>query len=110
MTTTDAIKNFVKNKLSTNPKWVERAIIKLFERQTSDEQTSEETNHHNNVGFNGIDAKILSSFAKWLNRSANNHLSFKQLQCSYRILPKYWKQVWSLIPTEKQEELLAKLK
>lgn len=40
------------------------ALIKLYARQTADEQASQATGHDNGVGFNGTDAPFLSSLAE----------------------------------------------
>lgn len=71
MTTINSIKKVwtrgeIENKLSTNPVWVERAILALYARQTSDEQVSVETRHTNRKGFNKPDAKRMSFVANFL--------------------------------------------
>jgi hypothetical protein len=45
---------------------VERAIIVLFARQTSDEQSRASTNHQNNRGFASCDARAGTRFARFL--------------------------------------------
>ena len=50
--------------LERNDRSVERALIALFHRQTTDEQKWEQTKHHNGIGFSGYDAEIFTSFAK----------------------------------------------
>ena len=40
------------------------ALKKIYANQTTDEQNSEVTKYHNNKGFTGNDAEILSSFSK----------------------------------------------
>jgi hypothetical protein len=57
---------YVRTMLSTNQKWVERAIIKLYERQTSDEQRFEHTRNLNHRGFQPCDAFMMTRFAKWI--------------------------------------------
>ena len=54
----------IKNKLSTNDKWLVRGLLAIYAKQTADERAAEVTQHQNGVGFNGTDANILSSFAK----------------------------------------------
>jgi hypothetical protein len=83
----------------TNDKALFRAIIKIYERQTLDEQEAEETSERNGVGFSGCDANILSSFAKQL--IVKGYLSPKQITIARKKMPKYWKQIQSLIE-EKQ--------
>lgn len=52
--------------LRTNPKAVERAMIRLYELQTQDERVASETKHHNNIGFAGNAAKRGSYYARWV--------------------------------------------
>ena len=77
MKISSAVTEYVKVQLSTNPAWAQRAIVKLWERQTADEQAAQTTGHDNGIGFNGTDAFILSSFAEQINKGRT--LSPKQL-------------------------------
>lgn len=99
--------DYVKEKLASDPAWVSRAIVKLYECQTMDEQSSGLTKENNGVGFNGLDAVILSSFAQQLLKGRS--LTAKQLAIAHNKLPKYGKQVLSFIPPEKQEQLKVKI-
>ena len=81
----------------------EKALIKIFEFQTADEQENEHTYNHNGVGFTGIDGQILTSFAKQLIKY--KRLSDKQMDLLFKKMPKYWKQVLS-ISDKKQIEIL----
>lgn len=72
-------------------KWLTRAIQAIWNFQTNDEQMTDETRHSNNVGFNGADANILSSFARQL--QAGRNLSIKQLAIAKKKMPKYAKQL-----------------
>lgn len=67
--------------------WTARAILALYKLQTEDEKSTGETVHENKVGFNGIDAPILSSFAEQIKNG--RHLSTKQLAIARKRLPKY---------------------
>lgn len=42
-----------------------RALVALLQRQTEDERTANATNHHNNRGFMGCDARTGSITAKY---------------------------------------------
>ena len=88
-------KEEIKNFLSTNPQWMERALIVLFNRQTQDEQIDGETKHHNERGFNGCDSRYLSYCSKWILKG--NHLNQKHLEKCGKKLPKYWGQIKDLI-------------
>ena len=100
-------KEFIKNRLATNPAWAVKALVKIYERQTIDEQNSQTTKENNGIGFNGLDANILSSFAEQVNKGRN--LSVKQMTIVYKKMPRYWKQVASLIPADKLTEIENKL-
>ena len=101
------IKTHIKNQLATNPAWAIRALVKIYERQTADEQCSGITKEDNGVGFSGVDANILSSFATQVNNGRN--LSPKQMAIVFKKMPRYWKQVASLIPADKLENMVAKV-
>ena len=102
-----AIVTYVKNQLATNPAWATRAIVKLWQRQTADEQATQSTGQDNGIGFNGTDAFILSSFAEQINKGRT--LSPKQLAIAFKKLPKYSKQIISEIPAEKLVEMEKKV-
>jgi hypothetical protein len=88
----------IENLIQTNNKAVEKAIIHIFNRQTSDEQSSEDTKYHNNKGFTPADAEIFSSFAKFYYRTG--FLTPKQIAYARRPgkngiskIGKYWRQL-----------------
>lgn len=85
------IEVFVKNKLHTDDNWAKRALVVVFNNQTESEQMAECTVEHNNVGFTGPDAELLSSFAKQLKKYGG--LSPKQMLFLKRLMPKYHAQV-----------------
>lgn len=99
--------DYVKEKLASDSAWASRAIVKLYECQTMDEQSSGLTKENNGVGFNGLDAVILSSFAQQLLKGRS--LTVKQLAIAHKKLPKYSGQVIGFIPPEKQEQIKTKL-
>lgn len=101
------IVDYVKVKLSSNPAWATRAIVKLYEKQTLDEQNSQVTKEHNGVGFNGTDATILSSFAEQILKGRT--LSAKQLNIAFKKLPKYNRQVIGMISKDRIEAIKAEL-
>ena len=85
------IQNFLRTKLATNQAWSRKALLKIYENQTADERQMEATTHVNGVGFTGVDAEILSSFASQLIRKG--FLSPKQQAIVFKKLPKYWRQI-----------------
>jgi hypothetical protein len=52
--------------LRTNDNAVERAIVRLYKRQTLDERRDTTTRHLNRIGFSASDAKRGSRFARWV--------------------------------------------
>lgn len=98
--------NFMKQMVATSDRWMLKALLTIYEYQTSSEQASEMTSQHNGVGFTGIDGGILSSFAKQLIRrgvpalleakeevTATRFLSPKQIPILRKKMPKYAKQL-----------------
>lgn len=59
--------------LQTNTAAVEKAMVRLFELQTADEQSSEETQHLNQRGFGAAYANKGSYYAKWVLGLIPNH-------------------------------------
>jgi len=98
------IKEFVKEKLATDPIWAQKALLKIFEFQTLEEQKSKDTIYHNGVGFNGTDGEILSSFA--LQFQKKKYLSEKQMAIVFKKMPKYWMQVVKISNEEKLHSLI----
>ena len=85
------IKEYIQNKLTNDDRWTLKALNKLYERQTEDEQNIAETKYHNNVGFTGHDARYLSSLHQ--QKLEKGWLSRKQMEALRRTIKKYWSQV-----------------
>jgi hypothetical protein len=75
-------KHYIAQLLQNNDKAIIRALIVLNERQTRDEQASEDTKYNNGVGFTPADAKMGTSMAEFYTR--RGYLTDKQLA--------YWKK------------------
>ena len=89
----------IRQKLATDNRWLVRALLALYNRQTEDEKDSQAAKYNNCRGFNSADSMILTSFAQqWLRR---NWLSNRQLAKMRRLLMKYSKQL-VLIAREKE--------
>jgi hypothetical protein len=98
------IKEFVKRKLGTDPKWAQNALVKIYDFQTREEQQRQNTLIYNGVGFTGTDGKILSSFARQFLR--HGALSQKQLELLMKKMPKYWIQIVKISNKEKLQSLI----
>ena len=96
------IRDYVKHKLSTDPLWATRALIRIYDFQTNEEQASDQTIDHNGVGFSGTDGEIFSSFAKQFERRGS--LSDKQMYLVFKKMPKYWHQIVRLSNQEQLEQ------
>lgn len=84
----------IKELVQTNDKVLYGALRKLYAEQTVDEKADGDTKYHNGVGFNGVDAKIMSSFAEFLKRTG--FLTEKQKAVARKKLVKYNKQLTRL--------------
>lgn len=109
--------SMIKSNIEQSDKWLIRAVLAIFECQTNDEKNSESTKHNNSVGFNGVDANIMSSFAKQMlvwNRHVkagtnryDKPLSDKQLQIARRTMMKYAGQLARISKANAQRELTS---
>lgn len=77
--------------LQNNDLAVERAVLVLFRRQTSDEQRDGDTRHHNGRGFTAAHAKLGTYLARWV--MSNKHLSGHHLVKARRLVLHYTRQV-----------------
>jgi hypothetical protein len=86
----------IREKLGSDPHWLERGILAIYANQTADEQQSEATRHDNGIGFTGADAHFMSSLAKQIERShrrPGDRLSPKQRAIAFERMPKYARQL-----------------
>lgn len=93
-------KEMIKDLIFKNDVAVYRGIVAIYERQTQDEKLDPGAHHHNGVGFSGIDAGIMSSFAEQIIRFNNdknpkykNPLSPKQLELARKKIARYSRQL-----------------
>lgn len=81
----------IKVLVQTNDKVLYGALRKLYACQTSDEIEIGAANHRNGAGFNGVDAKIMTSFCEFLNKTG--FLTYKQKAICRKKMVKYTKQL-----------------
>lgn len=81
-------KDEIAHKLATDDRWLIRGMIAIWERQTEDEQSTESTEEQNGVGFNGLDAPILSSMVAQIQRP-HGRLSVRQMEVIRKMMKKY---------------------
>ena len=84
----------IKVLLEKNDVVVCRSLMQMYSLQDDDEQIYKETTKRNGVGFNGIDAKLLSSFAEFY--ETYHYLSNKQIAIARKKLVKYSGQITRL--------------
>lgn len=88
-------KESIQELLERSDEAVYRAMIQIYNRQTTDEQEYQDTHLYNSVGFTGVDANIMSSFTEYYKKF--NKLSPKQMVIARKKMKKYWKQLLSVI-------------
>lgn len=87
--------SIIKHKIETSDDAVKHALLRIYSFQTDSERQSEETTEANGKGFNGVDAEILTSFAKQL--ETRKFLSPKQITFARKKLVKYTMQLFGFI-------------
>lgn len=83
--------DMIKELIRTNDKAVVRALLVIYNYQTDSEKAWGETKFDNGIGFNGVDANILTSFAQQVN--ARGFLSPKQMFIARKKMLKYAGQI-----------------
>lgn len=93
----------VKALLTTSDRAVKRALVVIWERQTEAEKVSNETHENNGIGFNGVDAFILSRFVEQMKEKGTREkqnwkmgeawLSPKQMVIARKKIMKYSGQI-----------------
>ena len=81
----------LKSQIRTDRLTAWRALKRIYENQTEDEQTSELTKYDNGEGYTESDSEFLTSLAKQLLMYGN--LSDKQTKCLFKLMPKYARQL-----------------
>ena len=94
MTKNETISHW-KKMIANDYAWAVRALVRIYENQTADEQEIGATVHHNSVGFNGVDAELLTSFAQQVKQGRS--LSPRQRQFLHKKMPKYAGQLYDLV-------------
>jgi len=84
-------KDEIRALLMTKDAAVERALVVLFERQTTDEQAAAQTRHLNKRGFNATDAEFGTSLVRSIQKYG--HLTPRQMTYARRMVRKYAGQI-----------------
>lgn len=88
--------------LDANAKWVERAIVVLYERQTNDERATSSTCLKNGRGFASCDARSGTYMAKWVLQG--KHLDGKWLDKARKMAKKYSRQLLEAAAEKERSE------
>jgi len=89
--TKPATKDEIYKLLDDSREHVVGALLCIYSFQTGDEQDSQTTKYENQMGFNGVDAQILSDMSEFYNNKG--FLSPKQIDFVRRSIKKYWGQL-----------------
>lgn len=84
-------KESVTNLLMINNNAVERAILVVYNNQTTDEQRSEQVKYHNGKGFLPMHAHRGTYYAQWI--LSGKHLSGRHLELARKMSLKYTRQL-----------------
>jgi hypothetical protein len=85
-------KNAVRFMVANDQRWLERAVLAIDNRQTSDERAVRQTKWDNNRGWNAADARIGGYIASFIRNSRNpegQRLSGKWVSIARRMIHKY---------------------
>ena len=77
--------------LESSNKAVARAVLVVYRNQTEYEKVCQSTQEDNGVGFSGVDAEILSSFAEFYLQ--HRFLTPRQIAIARNKVKKYWRQI-----------------
>jgi len=81
----------IRMKMIEEDRWLYRGLLAIHNKQTADEQRCRETKEDNGVGFNGVDAQILSKYAE--DYKKYKRLTPKQLAVCRNKMLKYANQL-----------------
>ncbi len=81
-------KDEILERITADDKWLVRGLLAIHARQTEEEKAAETTKEQNGIGFNGVDAQILSDFVNQYHRT-NGFLSTRQMALIRKKMIKY---------------------
>lgn len=81
------------------------AMMRIYDKQTADEQKYQDTHLYNSVGFTGVDANIMSSFAESYKKFGR--LTPKQMAIARKKMKKYWKQLLQCLRDDNPSQLIG---
>ncbi len=87
--------------LDRNDLAVERAVLAIYRRQTSDERESASTRHDNGVGFSAVHAGLGSYYARWI--LSGRRLDGRHLEKARRMMHRYVGQLAEIAQTRREQ-------
>ena len=91
ITSKEVLIKTLKEQIATRDNQAVKALITVFNNQTSVEQDNDCTDCYNGVGFTGVDAEFMSSLAKQYLKKG--YLSENQISYVKKTMPKYARQL-----------------
>lgn len=91
-------KEMIQDLINTSDAALYRSILKIYENQTDDEQEYFTTRHYNDVGFSGVHAEIMTSYAVFYEK--NKYLTKNQKVVARKIMKKYAGQIIKMMRIE----------
>lgn len=88
----------IKERILTDDRWLERAVVAIYNLQTLNEQSSERTTQRNGVGYSAFHARSMSYAAKWI--LSGKHLTGKYKNRARKVIPMYAKQLVAIANKE----------
>lgn len=85
--TKTALMEFLRKMLTTNERWAQAALMRIYDNQTSTEQKGAYTSNLNGIGFTVGDAHLMTKFADWF--KSHGWLSPKQMKWLFSKIGKY---------------------
>ncbi len=94
---------FIKSMIAIDDRWALRALIVVYDNQTSDEQRGRYVDRMNGVGFTKSDARLMSVFAQLYKDKGLTENQILQVKLR---MPKYWKQILAVSNIVKLDQLI----
>ena len=82
-----ALMEFLRKMLTTNERWAQAALLRIYDNQTYTEQNGAYTSNLNGIGFTVGDARLMTKFAYWY--KSHGWLSPKQMKWVFAKMGKY---------------------
>jgi hypothetical protein len=110
--TMDHIVSVLNRRDEVGRKAVTMAIVRIYQRQTADEQRAGNTRHTNGIGFNAFDAKSGSYMARWALATYNRTGKVRLFTGSYvhrarKMALKYKKQLLAIARENQEAKALS---